>query len=86
MKRWYWIMMLVGLFFINGLPLLAQTNLQQQTWNAEYFNNPYLAGTPSFTRQDGGIGFDWGMESPGRGIPADNFSVRWGKGGYLPGG
>lgn len=87
MKRWFWIgCLLVGLLLLSNMPLLAQSNLHEQPWNAEYFNNPYLAGTPSFTRQDSGIGFDWGTNSPGRGVPADNFSVRWGKGGYLPGG
>lgn len=68
-------------------PVQAQSaSLLTALWNAEYFNNPYLSGRAAFVRQDTGIGFDWGTASPGDGVPADNFSVRWGKGGYLPAG
>jgi len=87
MKRYFWIIAFcVTSLLTFGSSSLAQVDLQQVSWSAEYFNNPYLAGTPSFTRQDNGIGFDWGFDSPGEGVPEDNFSVRWGKGGYLPGG
>ncbi|MGJ3237199.1 MAG: SH3 domain-containing protein [Anaerolineae bacterium] len=69
------------------LPLQAQeTGIFESDWRAEYFNNPYLAGTPNVTRFDNGIGFDWGLDAPVAGIPADNFSVRWGKGGQMPSG
>src|SRR5439155_8750730 len=50
----------------------------------EYFDNPYLAGTPAFVRRDVRIDFDWGTRAPGGStspsylrIGADNFSVRW---------
>jgi hypothetical protein len=29
------------------------------------------------SRRDSAIAFDWGNESPGQGLPLDNFSVRW---------
>src|SRR5262249_33277342 len=32
----------------------------------------------AFKRQDAALGFDWGSGSPGSGVNADNFSVRWG--------
>jgi beta-glucosidase len=42
----------------------------------EYFNNRNLEGAPVFTRTDTEIKFAWD-DSPGAGIGADNFSVRW---------
>jgi hypothetical protein len=35
------------------------------------------AAVPVLMRTDGPIGFDWGDHSPGEGVPADGFSVRW---------
>jgi hypothetical protein len=46
-------------------------------WRGEYFANRNLQGAPSFTRDDANIDFVWGANSPGAGIPADDFSVRW---------
>jgi YVTN family beta-propeller protein len=41
-----------------------------------YFNNITLSGTPALTRVEA-INFSWGSGSPGTGVSADNFSVRW---------
>ncbi len=46
-------------------------------WRGEYFNNMNLSGTPTVTRDDAAINFDWGTGSPAGGIPADRFSARW---------
>lgn len=46
-------------------------------WKGEYFNNPNLAGAPSFTRNDANIAFNWGQGWPNSRLAADNFSVRW---------
>ena len=46
-------------------------------WRGEYFGNPELEGKPAFVRNDEAISFDWQNGSPGLGLPADNFSVRW---------
>jgi hypothetical protein len=46
-------------------------------WRAEYYDNPSLAGNPVLVRNDVSIDFDWGYGSPGPGLPADGFSVRW---------
>jgi hypothetical protein len=46
-------------------------------WKGEYFNNPSLSGVPVLVRNDVGINFDWGPDSPGPGVPADDFSARW---------
>lgn len=50
-----------------------------------YYANPDLKGTPSFTRRDVRIDFDWGevrpvggsTAKPYRSFPRDRFSVRW---------
>ena len=49
------------------------------TWDAAYFPNRNLTGTPAVTRQDPTVDFDWADGSPAAGIPADNFSARWTK-------
>jgi hypothetical protein len=41
-----------------------------------YFNGMALAGNPLLTRVEA-VNFDWGSGSPGPGVPADKFSVRW---------
>lgn len=43
----------------------------------EYFNNTSLSGTPVLTRVDSEINFLWNYSSPGTGVTADKFSVRW---------
>jgi len=51
----------------------------------EYYANPKLEGSPSFTRRDVRIDFDWGTTrpvggstaEPYRSFPRDAFSVRW---------
>jgi hypothetical protein len=46
-------------------------------WRGEYFDNPDLAGTPAFIREDPFIDFDWGRGTPAPELGRDNFSVRW---------
>ncbi len=78
--------LLLILLLLITIPAQAQDNIFDSPWRAEYFNNPYLAGTPNVIRFDDGIGFDWDNGAPAEGLPVDNFSVRWGKGGNIPAG
>ncbi len=48
-----------------------------QGWDAAYYGNRWLGGTPILTRGEENIDFDWGTGSPGAGIPSDGFSARW---------
>jgi YVTN family beta-propeller protein len=41
-----------------------------------YFANETLSGNPVLTRTEA-VNADWGTGSPGTGVPADSFSVRW---------
>jgi beta-glucosidase len=43
----------------------------------EYFDNIALDGEPRLVRTDRAIDFGWTLNSPGRGIPFDWYSVRW---------
>jgi len=43
----------------------------------EYFDNPRLEGKPVLLRTDTRMDFRWTLNSPGRGIPFDWYSVRW---------
>ena len=43
----------------------------------EYFTNTALIGTPTLSRIDPNVNFNWSGTTPGGGIPANNFAVRW---------
>lgn len=43
----------------------------------EYFDNPEFSGKPVLERVDPQIEFDWSAATPGPGVPATNYSVRW---------
>ncbi len=49
------------------------------SFNAEYFDNVALTGTPKLTRSEQNLNFNWGSGSPDSLIPNDNFSARWTK-------
>jgi hypothetical protein len=64
----------------SGLALIKLGWDRQESfknWKGEYFANADLSGKPAFVRDDPAITFDWSIGSPGAGVPADNFSVRW---------
>jgi hypothetical protein len=49
----------------------------QGAWYAEYFANRDLNGSPTLTRYENDLHFEWGSSGPGPGVPAENFSARW---------
>ena len=63
----FWVQIIVG-------PLGTTTS---GTWRGEYFARSDLKGTAGFVRNDPVIAFNWGSQSPGSPLGADNFSVRW---------
>lgn len=46
-------------------------------WQASYWNNTSLSGTPVLNREDRSLDFDWQWGSPDPLITSDNFSARW---------
>lgn len=55
-------------------------------WVGEYWANIDLQGSPALVRADPTILFEWGEDSPGPGVPADNFSARWTRGAVFDAG
>ena len=55
-------------------------------WRGEYYRDIYLDPPPVLVRDDAAIDFNWGLGSPGPGLPDDNFSVRWTRSLYLTAG
>ena len=51
--------------------------LSLDVWRGEYYDNASLLGEPVLIREDPELDFNWILDSPAPGIPADNFSVRW---------
>ena len=77
---------LIGLALALALTAatLAQGPAQPQpehfdpNWQASYWNNQTLSGSPALVRDDVQVGFNWGNGSPAPGlINADHFSARW---------
>ena len=55
------------------------TYVPSQPFTGRYYNNTTFSGAPVLTRQDQNVNFAWGSSSPGPGLPADDFAVRWTK-------
>lgn len=58
-------------------PATPPSSAPTDAWRGEYYGNVDLSGSPLLTRDDPYIGFEWGLNSPASGIPADFFGVRW---------
>jgi uncharacterized protein YgiM (DUF1202 family) len=69
--------LLLGMIVFPSSPARVAEANPGTNWNASYYNNTDLTGTPVLTRVDGQIDFNWGTGSPDPAVPADNFSVRW---------
>jgi hypothetical protein len=79
MKNRMFKLVLAALIVLGAVGLAEPVSpaLAQAAWYGEYFANRDLVGGPVFTRYDNSPRFHWDSGSPGVGIPADNFSVRW---------
>jgi hypothetical protein len=71
---------LVALLLVSG-PVLAQGPVVPQhsdvAWQASYWNNMTLNGSPILQRADANIDFNWGQGSPDPSVHSDGFSARW---------
>jgi len=68
-----------GKISFNYTPSAEQNtdNAPTDSYTAQYYNNQTLSGSPTLTRTDSSINFDWGNGSPDGSISSDNFSARW---------
>jgi glucose/arabinose dehydrogenase len=46
-------------------------------YEAQYFNNMTLSGSPVVDRCEAAVNYDWGVGSPAQGVNVDQFSARW---------
>ncbi len=60
---------------------LAQGPVEPQhsdpTWQAAYWNNTFLSGSPVLQRSEAALDYDWGNGSPDAAVNPDRFSARW---------
>ncbi len=47
------------------------------TWQAAYWNNMTLSGSPVLERSEANLDYNWGLGSPDPAVHADGFSARW---------
>ena len=74
MRKVFLPIILLAFILIRPTPASAQST---GAWRGEYFSDPNLQGMPIFARDDAEIDFNWSAGSPGEGVPANDFSVRW---------
>lgn len=66
-------LVLVLLFFETG----AAQDRNQTSWQASYWNNKQLSGSPVLERRESSVDYNWRNESPAPEVRANNFSARW---------
>lgn len=64
---------------VTGTATVIQPNTQSEniSWTAQYYNNASLAGSPVANQTEYSISRNWGLGAPIANMPVDNFSVRW---------
>lgn len=80
MNRVFRVVLALVLAMMVATPVLAQgTGVldSDPVWQASYWNNMDLSGTPALTRTEASVDYDWGGGSPAAGVNADSFSARW---------
>lgn len=87
-QSWLWRGALALLFILGCAIIVQGTAVQgaEATWNATYWNNTRLEGTPVLQRTEANLDHDWGDGSPHTLVNADNFSARWTRSIYFEGG
>ncbi|MCB9004724.1 MAG: SH3 domain-containing protein [Ardenticatenaceae bacterium] len=55
----------------------AVTHAANTNWNASYWNNKTLSGTPVLQQQENDLNHDWGDGTPNTLVNKDQFSARW---------
>jgi uncharacterized protein YraI len=74
---------LLGLLALLLVAALATTHgvvtpsYANSGWEATYWNNRTLSGTPVLQRQEANINYEWGRGSPDALVNVDDFSARW---------
>ena len=61
----------------NALTLTTTAGCPVGEYFAQYYANRTLSGIPALSRCEANVNYNWGTSSPGGGLGANNFSVRW---------
>ncbi len=69
------VLLVTGSVYAEDAP--PHTNHSAALWEATYWNNRDLSGSPALTRAEGSLEWNWSTGSPHSSISADNFSARW---------
>lgn len=76
--KYVYIVLTILLIIVAGIGGEAQAQAPTDfTWQASYWNNRSLAGSPIVRRNEPAIDHDWGLGSPHPDIDDDHFSARW---------
>jgi hypothetical protein len=73
------ILITLALALLVANPVLAQDEHTDPRWQASYWNNTSLSGTPALQWQETSLDHDWGSGSPDPSVSSDGFSARWTK-------
>jgi hypothetical protein len=80
-KRILFLGTLIVMLALSGTALAQQGPISPMhsdpTWQASYWNNMTLSGTPVLQREEADLNFDWGTGSPNPSVPVDAWSARW---------
>jgi len=79
MKRACWLVGLIVALSLAGTALAQAPEPQHSDpyWQAAYWNNMALSGTPVLQRSEASLDHDWGTGSPDPSVTPDRFSARW---------
>jgi len=66
-----------SLSIVNGTIPGGGGNVTLGPWLGSYYSNPTLTGSPTFTRTDPAVTFNWAGASPGPGVPSSGWSASW---------
>jgi hypothetical protein len=75
--------MIIGTIFGTADSAEAQSG---NLWQVQYYNNPYLLGSPYSTVSTYYVAFNWGDAPPLQGMPQTNWSARLTTSAYFRGG
>ncbi len=76
-RKWSVLGVLFAMFSLFTLQPSMWVAAQGYSWTGEYYNDPYLQGSPVVTRTDNVLAFDFGNNAPVSGVGSDGFSIRW---------
>jgi hypothetical protein len=78
-KRVLWLTGLIAALMMASTALAQGPRPQHSdpNWQATYWNNTTLSGSPVFERSEAELNHDWGTGSPDPSVSADRFSAHW---------